>query len=128
MEEPVPCRPGAALVLFCPDFGLPQLTVHRNSFICRGKDVRQNPLDTFDAFVTAQPRGDLSNDIRLMSYKQTGGNLQVMPGPASEPEASIRKALAGQRWRNIYIITIYKLDQLFRQLLCQAEVAERPLS
>ena len=85
-------------------------------------------MDTFDAFVTAQPRGDLSNDIRLMSYKQTGGNLQVMPGPASEPEASIRKALAGQRWRNIYIITIYKLDQLFRQLLCQAEVAERPLS
>ena len=86
MEEPVPCRPGAALVVFCPDFGLPQLTVHRNSFICCGKNMRQKyTLDIFDAS-EARLMGDLGNDTRLRSSEQSGGNLQVMP------RASIRKA------------------------------------
>ena len=71
MEEPVPCRPGAALVLFCPDFGLPQLTVHRNSFICCSKNMRQHTLDTFDAS-GARLMAELGNDTRLVSSGQTG--------------------------------------------------------
>lgn len=92
MEEPVPCRPGAALVVFCPDFGLPQLTVHRNSFICCGKNMRQKyTLDIFDAS-EARLMGDPGNDTRLMSSEQSGGNLQVMLRTSSGPGASIKKA------------------------------------
>ena len=73
----------------------------------RGK----NTLDTFDAS-GARLMGDLRNDTRLVSSGQTGHICKWCSGPAWGPEASIRKALAGQRRQNNYIIIIYKLDHL----------------